>query len=104
MYIILSCNVKLGNKGGSTALGSSNSFVYLVLRKSCFDCYTCFFDEQESDDFLAIWSSDQENAKCVMLHCELKSVISVQLRFSIIYIKDHSKSIYSHKNSIHRSI
>lgn len=54
-------------------------------------------NKQESFVSNANMYSDQEKAKCVMLFCELKSVVSVQRRFRMIYNKDPP-----HRNNIHR--
>lgn len=78
--------MKWKGQGGTNASDSSNSFVYIYLHTVVLIVNTVILNKQELF-FQCNHFADQEKAKCVMLFYELKSVILVQLRFTLIYSK-----------------
>lgn len=78
--------MKLKNQGGTNASDSSNSFVYIYLHTVVLIVNPVILNKQELF-FQCNHFADQEKGKCVMLFYELKSVILVQRRFTLICSK-----------------
>lgn len=86
------------DQGGTIVSCSSNRSVYVDLLTAELIVDPVALNKQESFVFNTIMFSDQAKTKWVMLFCELKSVISVQRKFRLIY----NNKLLAHGNKIHR--
>lgn len=89
--------MKLGNQVYTKTSGNSKLFCFNHLQTAAVIVNPVVLSKEKSVVFNAIIFSDRDKAKCVILLCELKIVISVQRIFRICYNKDPT-----HKSNCHR--
>lgn len=90
--------LKLRNQVYTKVSGSSSSklFYFIHLQTAAVIVNPVVLSKEKSVVFNAIILSDRDKAKCVMVSCELKTVISVQRSFRTCYNKEptHRSKFY----------